>query len=63
MSASVPAKRVLGSRFVSMPRPLLLLQQDADPGEDLFDVDRLGQVLVDAELEAADLVLDRRLRR
>src|SRR4029077_20573722 len=31
--------------------------------DDLFDVDRLGQIILDAELEAADLVLDRGLAR
>src|SRR5262249_9650833 len=30
---------------------LLLLEQDLDPGDDLLDVDRLRQVLLDAELE------------
>jgi hypothetical protein len=50
MSATRPAKR-----------PLPLLEQDIDPRDDLFDVDRLGQVVVDTELEAANLVLDRGL--
>jgi hypothetical protein len=40
---------------------LLLLKQDVDPRDDLFDVDRLGEVVVDAELEAFDLVFNRRL--
>src|SRR5215468_9125462 len=38
-------------------RALLLLKEDLDPGDDLLDVDRLRQVLLDAELEPADLVL------
>ena len=41
------------------PSALALLQEDVDAGDDLLDVDRLGQVVVDAQLEAADLVLDR----
>src|SRR5690606_26547258 len=38
---------------------LPLLQQDVDPRDDFFDVDRLRQVVVDAELEPLDLALDR----
>jgi hypothetical protein len=42
---------------------LALLQGDGHPGDDLFDVDRLGEVVVGAEFEAADFVLDGRLIR
>ena len=38
---------------------LLLLEQDFDPSDDLLDVDRLGQVVVDAQFQAPDLVFDR----
>src|SRR5262249_54027487 len=44
--------------FLGQRRALLLLKQDLHARDDLLDVDRLGQVLLDAELEAADLVLD-----
>ena len=60
MSATRPANRIAVLALVEV-RALPLLQQDVDPRDDLFDVDRLGQVVVDAELEAADLVLDRGL--
>ncbi len=43
------------------PLALGALEQQADPRRDLFDVDRLGQVVGDAELEPADLVFDRGL--
>ena len=63
MSASCPANLVRDSRlFSSSDCALLLLQEDLDAGDDLFDVDRLGEVVLDAELEAADLVLDVGLR-
>ena len=45
------------------PRALPLLDQDARAGDDLLDVDRLGQVVLDAQLEALDLGFDLGLRR
>ena len=64
MSASWPANLVRDSRLFVLERlALLLLQQDLDARDDLFDVDRLGEVVLDAQLEPADLVLDVGLRR
>ena len=40
---------------------LLALQQHRHSRRDLFDVDRLGEVVLDTELQPADLVLDRLL--
>ena len=39
-------------------RALLALQRDPNPGDDLLDVDRLRQIVVDPELEATHLVFD-----
>ncbi len=38
---------------------LPFLQQDINPGDDLLYVDRLGEVVVDAKLETANLVFHR----
>ena len=49
----------LGARVLAFESlALLSLQQHRDARRDLLDVDRLGQVVVDAELEATDLVFD-----
>ena len=45
------------------PGALLALQNEVHARDDLFDVDRLGQVVLDAELEAADLALHRQVAR
>ncbi len=42
---------------------LLALQLEVHAGDDLFDVDRLGEVVLDAELQAPDLALDRAVAR
>ena len=42
---------------------LLPLQHQVHAGDDLFDVDRLGEVVLDAELQPADLALDRGIAR
>jgi hypothetical protein len=63
MSASWPANLVRDSRlFSSSATRCFFLQEDLDAREDLFDVDRLGEVVLHAELEAANLVLDVGLR-
>src|SRR5690606_13831553 len=42
---------------------LVTLELELDAREDLFDVDRLGEVIGDAELEPLHLALDRRVAR
>ena len=42
---------------------LVALQDEVHPRDDLFDVDRLGQVVLDAQLEAPDLALHRAVAR
>ena len=61
MSATRPANRVAVARAPRTRSRCRFCEQDVDPRDDLLDVDRLGQVVLDAELEAADLVLDRGL--
>ena len=60
MSERLPAKPALVS-FFSIRLLLPFCEDHLHAGDDLFDVDRLGQVVVAAELEPLHLELDRLL--
>src|SRR5262249_30679731 len=54
----LPGELGLRLALLRQRRALLLLKQDLHARDDLLDVDRRVQVLLDAELEPTDLVLD-----
>src|SRR5690606_1520679 len=59
-----PAETGLGPHGLALEGfALVALELELDPREDLFDVDGLGEVIGDAELEAADLALHRGVAR